>query len=56
VRTGDGRELDLLFSWKDWQEFSKNLSADTCEEALKAYYQHQDHTAFRYLSKLNRMT
>lgn len=53
VRTGDGRELDLPFDWNDWQEQSATLSADTREQALQAYYQHQDHTAFRYLSKPN---
>jgi hypothetical protein len=53
VRTGDGRELDLPFDWNDWQVLSTTLSADTREQALEAYYQHQDHTAFRYLSKPN---
>ena len=53
VRTGDGRELDLPFDWNDWQVLSTTLSADTREQALQAYYQHQDHTVFRYLSKPN---
>jgi len=53
IRTGDGRDIDLPFTWDAWQELGKTLSEDTREHALQAYYQHKDHTAFRYLSKPN---
>jgi len=53
IRTGDGRDIDLPFTWIKWQELGKTLSADTREHALQAYYQQKDHTAFRYLSKPN---
>jgi hypothetical protein len=53
IRTGDGRDINLPFFWDEWQTLSATLSADTCDRSLKAYYQHKDHTAFRYLSKPN---
>ena len=39
----------------DWDDFiALNLSSTEQKDALKAYYQHKDHTAWRYLSKPNR--
>lgn len=38
----------------DWTSFnSLNLTESQKQEALKAYYQHQDHSAWRYLQKPN---
>jgi len=52
-RTGDGRDIELPFSWEAYQQLAPQLSADSRERALKAYYQHKTHTAWRYLSKPN---
>jgi hypothetical protein len=54
VRTGDGREIELPMDYHAYQELAKTLSADTQERALQSYYQHQNHTAYRFLSKPNR--
>lgn len=49
--TVNGAKLSLPLSW---QEFNKlTLTSTQREEALKAYYQNADHTAWRYLSKPN---
>lgn len=53
IQTGDGRTIDLPLDWGEWCELSKTLSADTRGRALQAYYQHKEHTAWRYLSKPN---
>jgi hypothetical protein len=53
VRAGDGREIELPFSYTDWEALSPTLSADTREAALEAYYQNKAHTAFRYLERPN---
>ena len=54
VETGDGRVIPLPLDYNQFQELAKTLSADTRERALKSYYQHQDHTALRYLSIPNK--
>ncbi|MDP3704642.1 MAG: hypothetical protein Q8R24_01875 [Legionellaceae bacterium] len=53
VTTGDGRTIELPLQWQDWAELAKTLSAETRERALLAYYQHKEHTVFRYLSRPN---
>ena len=49
VKTEDGKLIALPL------EFDKlaSLPADTKAQALKSYYQHPDHSAYRYLSKPN---
>jgi hypothetical protein len=53
VNTGDGRVIDLPASWDEWRRLREQFSPDTQELALKAYAQHKDHTAWRYLEKPN---
>lgn len=43
--------IPLPFAWEDFQKLKLNKQA--YQAALIAYYQHKDHTAFRYLSKPN---
>jgi hypothetical protein len=47
----DGREVSLPLERKAFEALQ--LTGSTYEAALKAYYQHKDHTALRYLSKPN---
>lgn len=49
--TCDGKKISLPFSWMDFQKLT--LSSTDREAALKAYYQHPDHAAYRLLSKPN---
>ncbi len=53
VRTGDGREIELPLTYAEWETLSASFNADTRDDALKAYYGHPVHTAFRYLEKPN---
>jgi len=53
VQASDGRVIDLPISWDDWKKLAPTLSADTRKQALKAYYQHKDLSALRYLSRPN---
>ncbi len=50
---GDEFSLELPFEWEDWQELASVLSPGDRGQALKAYYRHDAHTAYRYLSKPN---
>ncbi len=43
--------LSLPHSWEAFQAL--NLSPENYQKALKAYYQHTEHTVWRYLSKPN---
>jgi hypothetical protein len=54
IRTGDGRDIPLPLEFSEFKKLAQTLSADTGEKALKSYYQHPEHTAYRYLSKPNR--
>ncbi len=45
------QKTPLPVTWKDFQDLS--LTEAERAEALKAYYQHTDHTVLRYLSKPN---
>ncbi|RUR05640.1 ankyrin repeat domain-containing protein [Legionella sp. km772] len=45
------RTIELPLAWPDFQALE--LNALERKSALKAYYQHKDHTAYRYLSKPN---
>jgi hypothetical protein len=54
IRTGDGRDIPLALEFSEFKKLAQTLSADTGEKALKSYYQHPEHTAYRYLSKPNR--
>ncbi len=45
------KEIPLPVTWKDFQDLP--LTETERAEALKAYYQHIDHTVLRYLSKPN---
>ncbi len=47
----DGRTQDLPFSFEVFQGLA--LSVADRERALKAYFSHTDHTAYRFLSKPN---
>ena len=53
VHMDDGDVIDLPFTWESWCELRKMLSTETQALGLQAYYQHQDHTAWRYLAKPN---
>lgn len=55
VRTGDGREiiLPLDFSERESLLSQEKFSADTRENIDRAYYQHEVHTAYRYLLENN---
>ncbi len=53
VKTGDRPVIDLPIFWDDWKKLAATLSPDEQIEALKAYYQHKDHSALRYLSRPN---
>ena len=48
VTTGDGRDMTLPLEFTEFQKLAQTLSADTREKALESYYQHPDHTAYRY--------
>jgi len=47
----EDRELTLPYDWAAFKAL--NLEGSERELALKAYYQHKDHSAWRYLSKPN---
>ena len=49
--TIDGAKLSLPLNWQDFNELT--LTPAQREEALKAYYQNANHTAWRYLSRPN---
>ena len=51
ITRDDGSEQALPMNFEDVQKLA--LSPTETENALKAYYQHKDHTAFRYLLKPN---
>lgn len=53
--TMEGVTRHLPFEWQSLQQFRTQyeLTSDQYTQALKAYYQHPDHTAFRYVSKPN---
>jgi hypothetical protein len=53
IQSDDGQVIELPFEYIEYQNLAKNLSADNQERALQSYYQHPDHTAYRYLSKPN---
>ncbi|MDF1827779.1 MAG: hypothetical protein P1U39_05825 [Legionellaceae bacterium] len=53
VVTENGHVLVLPFGWDDWCALSSELSPNLRKQACEAYYQHEDHTAWRYLSKPN---
>ena len=40
-------------SWKKFARILPTLSQEEAKAAYQAYYQHKDHTAWRYLSKPN---
>lgn len=48
----NGARRALPFEWKDFN--AMRLNKRTREVALRAYYQHESHTAYRYLSIPNR--
>jgi ankyrin repeat protein len=50
---GEYEEIALPFEWDALQILRAQLSKDQYDDALKAYYQHVDHTVYRYLSKPN---
>jgi len=47
----DGEAIPLPLDWPAFKAL--NLTDDKREMALRAYYQHKDHSAWRYLSKPN---
>jgi hypothetical protein len=47
----EGQTLNLPLGMDELKQL--NLSENQYQEALKAYYRHKDHTAWRYLSKPN---
>jgi len=49
----NGRSIALPFKWQAWQELRDTLTGEQQKQALEAYYQHKDHTAFRYLLRPN---
>ncbi|NDH08369.1 MAG: hypothetical protein EBY16_01900 [Gammaproteobacteria bacterium] len=51
ITTQDEKDIKLPVDWTIFQAL--DLSADSKAQALKAYYQHPDHTAYRYISKPN---
>ena len=51
--TGKIEAIDLPFEWSELQVLRDQLLPEQYQEALKAYYQHEAHTAYRYLSKPN---
>ena len=51
VRDGDGTKQELPLSWQDFQKIT--LKSNERQRALEAYFQHKEHTAWRYLSKPN---
>ena len=53
VKTEDGRLIVLPLEFIDFQALANSLSAAIKEQALKRYYRHLDHSAYRYLSKPN---
>ena len=52
LNLADGRVIDLPLSFDGFLQLE--LEEDSHELALKSYYQHPLHTAYRYLSKPNR--
>jgi len=57
LKQADGTEIDisLPFEWQEFQRFKQqhNLTESQYQAALEAYYKHEAHTAYRYLSKPN---
>jgi ankyrin repeat protein len=51
--SGVCEEIALPFEWDELQVLRQCLTSEQYKEALKAYYQHEAHTAYRYLSKPN---
>ena len=51
IRDDEETPLGLPMQWDDFQ--AQALSETELNRAFKAYYEHKDHTAFRYLSKPN---
>jgi ankyrin repeat protein len=47
----DGKKITLPFDWQAFQNLK--LQGNVKEQALNAYYQHDVHSAYRYLSKPN---
>jgi len=47
----ESSKFELPFDWSSFQAL--HLEPPLYQDALKAYYQHKDHTAYRYLSKPN---
>lgn len=54
-RQADGRltSIPLPLDYHSWIALASTLSESERQSALKAYYQHPEHTALRYLSKPN---
>ncbi|MDF1795761.1 MAG: hypothetical protein P1U63_04395 [Coxiellaceae bacterium] len=50
----DGKLRPLPFEWSELQVFLQGLEPDATARVMQAYYQHEDHTAFRLLSSPNR--
>jgi hypothetical protein len=46
-------EIKLPFEWQALQALATQLTPEQYQDALKAYYAHDTHTAYRYLSKPN---
>ena len=53
VETKDGKLIELPLEFRDFQALANSLSVTIKEQALKRYYRHPDHSAYRYLSKPN---
>ncbi|CZH56948.1 Uncharacterised protein [Legionella pneumophila] len=51
IVSDDGLEIKLPMDFSEFQKL--NLNKNEYQQALKAYYQHKDHTAWRYLAKPN---
>lgn len=45
-----GQETTLPFEWTDLERLGKHYNGNFLNRALKAYFLHPDHTAYRYLS------
>ena len=54
ITTQDEKDIKLPVDWTMFQAL--DISADSKAQALKAYYQHPDHTAYRFISKPNPCT
>ncbi len=52
--SGEEFEEQLPFAWDDWDDLASVLTEEQKKQALEAYYRHDAHTAYRYLSRPNK--